>query len=236
MTCNIYKFQEYQRKDMVKVLNIIRLLMLVACLFFLISSPALAQRGGSSQAKFERIDWLGITASSGAGIRGGKDAAAGRMALMELRAKGIKGLGVQEVEPGSLAERLGLRKDDHILQINKKAMNSLDDIRDIARTLQPGDEIVFSLIRAFRTIEFSGAFGHKADKQIAEQGSKSTIEQKVEVFAKLGHSLNIASVAFTPDGRYAISGDQVKTLRLWDVTTGREIRTCLLYTSPSPRD
>ncbi|MDO9558500.1 MAG: Ig-like domain-containing protein, partial [Syntrophales bacterium] len=37
--------------------------------------------------------------------------------------------------------------------------------------------------------------------------------------------MNITSVAFTPDGRYAISADQVKTLRLWDVTTGREIRT-----------
>ena len=40
-----------------------------------------------------------------------------------------------------------------------------------------------------------------------------------------GHSGDVTSVAFSPDGRYALSGSSDKTLKLWEVSTGRLIRT-----------
>ncbi len=40
-----------------------------------------------------------------------------------------------------------------------------------------------------------------------------------------GHSDAVSSVAFSPDGRSALSGSYDKTLKLWDVATGKEIRT-----------
>ena len=40
-----------------------------------------------------------------------------------------------------------------------------------------------------------------------------------------GHTEEVASVAFSPDGRFALSGSFDKTLRLWDVATGKEIRS-----------
>jgi len=39
----------------------------------------------------------------------------------------------------------------------------------------------------------------------------------------LGHSDAVTSVAFSPDGRYALSGSADKTLKLWDIETEREI-------------
>ena len=42
---------------------------------------------------------------------------------------------------------------------------------------------------------------------------------------KLGHSSFINSVAFSPDGRLIASGSYDKTIKLWDVNTGEEIRT-----------
>ena len=33
------------------------------------------------------------------------------------------------------------------------------------------------------------------------------------------------SVAFSPDGQYALSGSDDKTIKLWDVETGGEVRT-----------
>jgi len=39
-----------------------------------------------------------------------------------------------------------------------------------------------------------------------------------------GHSKPIYSVTFSPDGRYALSGSFDKTLRLWDLTTAKELK------------
>jgi len=40
-----------------------------------------------------------------------------------------------------------------------------------------------------------------------------------------GHTKDVNSVAFSPDGRYALSGSSDKTLKLWDVPSGTEIRS-----------
>ena len=45
-----------------------------------------------------------------------------------------------------------------------------------------------------------------------------------ETFPSLGHSKGVYSVAFSPDGRFALSGSLDETLRLWDIATGKEIQ------------
>lgn len=45
-----------------------------------------------------------------------------------------------------------------------------------------------------------------------------------------GHAGHILSIAFSPDGRRALTGSEDKTARLWDVATGREIRPFLGHT------
>ncbi|MCX5717404.1 MAG: WD40 repeat domain-containing protein [Nitrospirae bacterium] len=49
--------------------------------------------------------------------------------------------------------------------------------------------------------------------------------EKPEVFVQMGHSGEITSMAISPDGRYMLSGSQDTTIKLWDVSTGREVRT-----------
>ena len=45
--------------------------------------------------------------------------------------------------------------------------------------------------------------------------------QELKVFT--GHTGNVTSVAFSKDGKRAISGSGDRTTRLWDVTTGKEL-------------
>ena len=54
---------------------------------------------------------------------------------------------------------------------------------------------------------------------------QTSTAQKAELKVQLGHSKIVYCVAFSPDGKYAASGSADFTYKLWEVESGREIRT-----------
>src|ERR1700680_396120 len=50
-------------------------------------------------------------------------------------------------------------------------------------------------------------------------------QERPDVFPQLGHSQGVLSLAFTPNGNTLASGSADNTVKLWDVTSRREIRT-----------
>ncbi|MGD8383029.1 MAG: caspase family protein [Syntrophobacterales bacterium] len=53
----------------------------------------------------------------------------------------------------------------------------------------------------------------------------SQAKSKMKPVVQIGHSAPVTSVEFSPCGRYVLSGSKDKTVKLWDIATGREIRT-----------
>jgi len=49
--------------------------------------------------------------------------------------------------------------------------------------------------------------------------------EKPEIYTQLAHSDGISALAFSPDSRALISGSEDKSIKLWDIGTGRLIRT-----------
>jgi len=48
-------------------------------------------------------------------------------------------------------------------------------------------------------------------------------DNKPEIFVQLGHSDSVSSVAFSPDGKYVLSGSADGTISQWDILTGQEV-------------
>ena len=58
----------------------------------------------------------------------------------------------------------------------------------------------------------------------------SQAQESTDVIVQSGHTFDVYSVAYSPDGRTILSGSRDRTLKLWDVATGREIRTFIGHT------
>ncbi len=48
---------------------------------------------------------------------------------------------------------------------------------------------------------------------------------KAELVLQTGHAMSVEAMAFSPDGKWLASGSIDNTVRLWEVATGREVRT-----------
>jgi WD40 repeat protein len=56
--------------------------------------------------------------------------------------------------------------------------------------------------------------------------------QKPEAVLQVGHRRAIRSIAFSPDGRWLASGAKDNTIKIWDVASGRLLRTLYGHGSP----
>ena len=57
-------------------------------------------------------------------------------------------------------------------------------------------------------------------------------EEAPEIYIQKGHTLTITSVAISRGGEYIVSGGDDNTVRLWEVKTGKEVRTFKGHTGP----
>ena len=65
----------------------------------------------------------------------------------QLSYDGDPGLLINLVEQGSFADDLGLLVNDIIVAINRKPVESVEDLRELRNNLQPGDDVAFKVMR-----------------------------------------------------------------------------------------
>ena len=59
----------------------------------------------------------------------------------------------------------------------------------------------------------------------SEKPAPAISRQGPEIFVQMGHSGEVRSIAISPDNKFLLSGSDDKTIKLWNLATGREIRT-----------
>ncbi len=65
----------------------------------------------------------------------------------ERHGAGEDGIIVTRVEPDSFAEEIGMRDRDVITAINRQPIRTMDDVRNVQKTLHPGSAVAFRVIR-----------------------------------------------------------------------------------------
>jgi WD40 repeat protein len=88
-------------------------------------------------------------------------------------------------------------------------------------TLKRGDTVLATITRAGKP---SDALPGPPPGKALAPATKPDAEKVGEVRRFEGHTKGAFGVAFSPDGRHALSGDGDGTVRLWEVATGREVR------------
>jgi serine protease Do len=74
----------------------------------------------------------------------------GALSVSAKQSLGYGGTGsvqIESVEPDSFADGIGLAKGDILLEINRQAINSPEDVKRIQATLKPGDSVAFHIAR-----------------------------------------------------------------------------------------
>ena len=95
-------------------------------------------------------------------------------------------------------------------------------------------------ILALACIVFISSIGgylvHRYRKQGRQNGStKNQSTREVlnpQLTVQVGHTGEVNCVAFSPDGKFLVSGDSIGLVILWDVAAGAEIREFVGHTSP----
>jgi len=76
--------------------------------------------------------------------------------------------------------------------------------------------------------------GHESSSAISSNSGSGEVNSPIAAKTELwlfGHSINVETVAYSPDGKYLASGSWDKTIKIWDAVSGREIRTLEGHTS-----
>ncbi|MXY68875.1 MAG: Do family serine endopeptidase [Acidobacteriia bacterium] len=70
------------------------------------------------------------------------------------------GVLITQIEAHSFAEDIGLQQRDVVLEVNREPIDSIRDLRDVQRSLKPGSDVAFKLLRwdsrAWRTVYEAG--------------------------------------------------------------------------------
>jgi WD40 repeat protein len=107
-----------------------------------------------------------------------------------------------------------------VISKDQEDRRTLDLRRETEANLEPG---TYDL----RLADTLGGLQLSADRVTVRRGDRLPVEIKAvvgEVRRLEGHTGTVRGLAFSPDGRFAFSSSMDKTLRMWDLASGREVR------------
>jgi WD40 repeat protein/uncharacterized caspase-like protein len=127
-----------------------------------------------------------------------------------------RGVRVANLTAGSPAESAGLQAGDILVSLDGTEIANGDTLTDVLLDKAPGTVIMFSVRRAGLEKQVSVTLGTRPIRR-ADTSPQLMLDTG-------GHMANVVDTAITPDGKQLVSASNDKTVRIWDIATGKTVR------------
>ncbi len=124
--------------------------------------------------------------------------------------------------PGGPAEAQGLLPDDILVSLDGVEIGSVNALVETVAKKAAGTEIKLAILRAGREKRLALKLGARPAQFAA---AKPAADGPLPMLDTGGHMAMINRIAFTPDGRQLVSASDDKTIRVWDLASGKTVRT-----------
>jgi WD40 repeat protein len=114
------------------------------------------------------------------------------------------GVRIKNVLPGTPAAAAGLKADDILLSVDGQVVVDTQQTVSLIRAHEPGETVQISYW---------------------SEGRKKNLGLLLASLTSQFYSNEVNLVAFSPDGKFALSGSSNSTLKLWDIASGKELRS-----------
>ena len=125
------------------------------------------------------------------------------------------GAKVAKAAPGGPTEAAGMQVGDVLVTLDGVEIKNVEAFGKEVSKMAPGTAVKLRLLRN----------GQTADVTVRLAVRPAVEEAAIPMLDAGGHMAQIMDIAFTPDGRQIVSASQDKTIRVWDVATGKTVRT-----------
>lgn len=132
---------------------------------------------------------------------------------------------VGTVEAGSPAAAADLRRGDVILYLNGTQIRSRDDVLSVLAPLRPGTQTEVVRMRDGQAAKVSVTLAAKAGGPAAAPVIVSTSAAPQLMLDTGGHMAMIRKIIYSADGTQLISASDDKVIRIWDLASGKTVRT-----------
>ncbi len=213
---------------MVKLSNKILFLLVIILVGFI---PGPLQAG-------EKKAWLGAQVQGLSRVEAGGSSAVARDELAAAilgsvnnarrgRVAPASGLLVVAVTKESPADKMGLKKGDIIVTVDGNKANQPSDLVNFVAESKPGQSILLDIRRSGRELSLWGKLGEMpaAATPAVRKVPRMNISDDTEIIVQTGNTSGVSRVIFSPAGKFLLSSAVARTLNLWDVETGKEIRS-----------
>ena len=133
-----------------------------------------------------------------------------------------RGAKVVKPVPGGPAEAQGLKPDDILVSLDGVEIGSVKAFVETVSKKAAGTEIKLAIMRAGREKRLALKLGARPAQFAA---AKPAADAPLPMLDTGGHMGKINFIAFTPDGRQLVSASNDKTIRVWDLASGKTVRT-----------